>query len=83
MKKIKELSKKEVELIRCSDVSTVKQMLGITGDYGLGDSLVSIGSVSHLGDVYKNEHNGKESYYVVAHPVGESMAFCYILYPVA
>lgn len=83
MEKLMTLSKKNVELIRRSDADTVMKCINVTGNFGLGDSLVSIGAKSCVGEVYKNVYNGATSYYIVAHPMGETMAFCYILYPKA
>lgn len=63
--------------------ASLREVLGIpkTKKMGIGDTMVRIGQVSKVKDVFKYVQNGREIFYVVINAIDEQMAFCYCIYP--
>lgn len=63
--------------------SALRELLNIpkTKKMGIGDTMVRIGKVSDIKDVFKCDWNGREMFYIVINPIDEEMAFCYSIYP--
>lgn len=81
MEKIKTLTKHEFNRIDNAKnmLLIFKRILGLTGDYFLGDTMITV-AYPNMWEVYKHNDGVRDYYYVVVNVVNSNKAFTWCLW---
>lgn len=86
MKKINKITEEQFNVLNESEnkIEVFKEILNldiIPNNYRIGDTAISIDNAEAF-DVYENNSNNRNVYYVVINKIDNNLAFAYSFYPI-